>query len=177
MALEDLSDVVSQPGRILATPELKAKVGYRTELTANSFSRGCQQSSTRKITNLWSRFPSARLLATPKLLISPAPPSSPRFPRSLPKTRKYCACSRIFFPKRGPERLGFGRQQLIYARFSLSRIEPVPFRAILRQKTRASPFSEEIRLFLFARTTLGVGLIAWRLLRAEGQDSFHRVPV
>jgi hypothetical protein len=72
VALEDLSDVVSQPGRILATPELKDKVGYRTELTANSFSRGFQQSSNAK--DHWhfcARFLSARLLATPKVLIRP----------------------------------------------------------------------------------------------------------
>ena len=58
---------------MLATPELKAKVGYRTELTTNSFSRRCQQSSTRKTTNICDRFPSTRLLATPK----DNPPLSP----------------------------------------------------------------------------------------------------
>jgi hypothetical protein len=35
------SDEMSSTQRILATPELKAKVRYRTELTANSFSREC----------------------------------------------------------------------------------------------------------------------------------------
>jgi hypothetical protein len=41
---------------------------------------------------------------------------------------KYCACSRVFFDLRAPEKLSFGRQQLIYARFSLLRFEPVPLR-------------------------------------------------
>jgi len=66
-----------QPSRILATAELKAMVGYCTELTANSFSRGFQQSSNAK--DHWhfcARFLSARLLATPKVLIRPAPPAS-----------------------------------------------------------------------------------------------------
>jgi hypothetical protein len=59
--------------------------------------------------------------------IHPSPPSSPRFPRALQKARKYCARSRIFFCPRAPEKLRFCRHQLIYPRFSLSRIEPVPF--------------------------------------------------
>ena len=67
-----------QPSRMLATPELKAEVGYRTELAANSFSRGCQRSSTRKITNICPRFPSASLLVTPEFRIRPAPPASHR---------------------------------------------------------------------------------------------------
>jgi len=32
-----------------------------------------------------------------------------------------------FLELRAPEKLRFGRQRLIYARFSLSRIEPVPY--------------------------------------------------
>jgi hypothetical protein len=36
---------IFRPSRILATPELKTKVGYRTELAANSFSR--EQAPTR----------------------------------------------------------------------------------------------------------------------------------
>ena len=43
------------------------------------------------------------------------------------KDRKYRACSRTLSDLRAPEKLRFGRRQLIYARFSLSRIEPVPF--------------------------------------------------
>jgi hypothetical protein len=43
------------------------------------------------------------------------------------KTRWAIACSRIFFNMRAPEKLSFSRPQVIYARFSLSRIEPVPF--------------------------------------------------
>ena len=66
-----------------------------------------------------------------------APPSSPRFSRSLRETRKHCACSRNFFDLRAPERLGFDHQRPIYARFSLSRIEPVPFRPIVCQKTHS----------------------------------------
>src|SRR5260370_26450397 len=38
----------------------------------------------------------------------------------------------IFFDLRAPEKLGFGRQQPNYARFSLSRAEPVPFRRSAR---------------------------------------------
>jgi hypothetical protein len=58
------------------------------------------------------------------------------------------------FDLRAPENLIFGHQQLIYARFSLSRIEPVPLRTIVWQKNafaRTSPFTEEIRLSLSAR--------------------------
>src|SRR5208282_5767018 len=85
------------------------------------------------------------------------PPYSPRFPRSLRETRKYCACSRIFFDLRAPEKRRFGRQQLTYARFSLSRTEPVPFSPSPAKRdafARTSPFSEEIRLSLSARMTL-----------------------
>src|SRR5260370_27941899 len=66
------------------------------------------------------------------------------------KSRKQCACSRIFLWMRRPEKCRFGRQQLNYARFSLSRIEPVPDRAIVCQNAlaRGVAFSEEIRLFL-----------------------------
>src|ERR1700687_2142336 len=49
-----------------------------------------------------------------------------QFPRSLRKDRKYCACSQGF-DLRAPENLCFGEQELIHARFSLSRTEPVPF--------------------------------------------------
>jgi hypothetical protein len=48
---------------------------------------------------------------------------------SLSENRKYRARSRIFFDLRAPEKLRSGRQPLIYARFSPSRIEPVPFAA------------------------------------------------
>src|ERR1700692_3230142 len=48
-----------------------------------------------------------------------------QFPGSLRKDRKYCACSRGF-DLRAPENLCFGEQDLIHARFSLSRTEPVP---------------------------------------------------
>src|SRR5208282_7853 len=49
--------------------------------------------------------------------------------RSLEKNRKYCACSRSLFDLRASENLSFGQQQLIIARFSLSRIEAAPLRA------------------------------------------------
>jgi hypothetical protein len=54
------------------------------------------------------------------------PPPSPRFSRSLRKIRESCARSRIFSDLRAPEKIRFGHQQPIYARFSLLRIEPVP---------------------------------------------------
>jgi hypothetical protein len=38
--------------------------------------------------------------------------------------------ARIFFDLRAPERLRFGRQHVTYARFSPSRIEPVPLNTI-----------------------------------------------
>jgi hypothetical protein len=41
--------------------------------------------------------------------------------------------SRIFCDLRAPEKLRIGSQQLIYGRFSLSRIEPVPFRIALQR--------------------------------------------
>jgi hypothetical protein len=39
----------------------------------------------------------------------------------------------MFFDPRAPEKLRFGRQQPIYARFSLSRIKPVPLRRLARR--------------------------------------------
>ena len=79
-ATEDLSssDGVFRPSRILATPVFKVNDRHRSELTANSFSRGCQRSSTRKITNSCARFPSARLLVTPEFRIPLAPAASQR---------------------------------------------------------------------------------------------------
>jgi len=54
------------------------------------------------------------------------------------KTGKCRACLRPFFQLRGPEILSFGRELLIHTRFSLFRIEPVPFRTIICKK-RPSP--------------------------------------
>jgi hypothetical protein len=50
-----------------------------------------------------------------------------------------------FLDLRAPEKLRFARQQRIFARFSLSRIEPVPLRTVLCQKAFAStsPFRED----------------------------------
>ena len=59
------------------------------------------------------------------------PANQSAFPHNLRKNRKYCARSRSFFDLRVPEKLRFGQQQLIYARFSLLRIEPVPLRTVL----------------------------------------------
>src|SRR5713226_8872507 len=71
----------------------------------------------------------------PAVRIHLAPPRSPRFSGSLRKNRKYCACSRSLFDLRAPEKLTFGRQLLIYARFSLSRTEPVPFAPSFSKKS------------------------------------------
>jgi hypothetical protein len=70
------------------------------------------------------------------------PPSSPLLSHSRKKTGESCACSRVFSDLRAPEKLRFGRQHLIYARFSLSSIEPVPFRSYL--KTLGGPDRELI---------------------------------
>ncbi len=79
-----------------------------------------------------------------RVRIDYAPPSSPRFSRSLRINRKYRARSRSLFDLRAPENLRFGRLQLILARFSLSRTEPVPFPHRLRKErfARTSPFGE-----------------------------------
>src|ERR1017187_10112049 len=46
-----------------------------TELKANSYSGGCERTSTRNFSNICARFPSERLLATPTFLIPLAPAS------------------------------------------------------------------------------------------------------
>ena len=61
-----------------------------------------------------------------RVRIDCAPPRSPRFQRSLRKIRESGARSRTFSDRRAPEKIRFGRRQPIYARFSLSRIKPVP---------------------------------------------------
>ena len=62
--------------------------------------------------------------------IPPSPPSSPSYLHSLRKSRKSRAHQRSFFNLRAAENSNFGRQEPIEARFSPTRIWPVPFRAI-----------------------------------------------
>jgi hypothetical protein len=50
--------------------------------------------------------------------------------------------ARIFFDRRAPEKLRFSHHQLPYIRFSLSRIETVPFHIAVSQKPLVSPISE-----------------------------------
>src|SRR5260370_24756517 len=85
-----------------------------------------------------------------------APPTSPRFSRSLQETRKYCACWRIFFELVAPEMPRFGRRQLIYGRFSLSGIEPVPFAHRLREEELRQDIA--ISAFCWYDTALQQGL-------------------
>ena len=99
-------------------------------------------------------FPSLRSLATPRFLIPLSPPSSPRFSSSLQKTRKYCACWRTFLDLRAPEKLRFCRQQPIYGRFSLSRIEPVPFRPPRGIKVSETRLRDRPRLSLMRLSPL-----------------------
>jgi hypothetical protein len=73
------------------------------------------------------REPDIRLESRLTVRIHLPPPASPLTSRSLWKNRKYCAYWRILLILRAPENLSFGQQQLINARFSLSRIESVPF--------------------------------------------------
>jgi hypothetical protein len=49
---------------------------------------------------------------------------------------RFFVCSRISFDLKALEKLRFGCQQLIHARFSLSRIEPVPFHPNIKHSLR-----------------------------------------
>jgi hypothetical protein len=63
---------VSQPNRVLATPEFKVDYGTPTELKANSLSAEFWRTSTRNFSNARQGFPSQRFLATPAVRIHPA---------------------------------------------------------------------------------------------------------
>src|ERR1039457_2555351 len=121
------SNPVRDPGRILATPEFKVNDRHRTRTESELTLSTMLADFDPKYPRTRAYFPSERLLAIPKVLIPFAPPNSPQFSRSLRRNRKYCAYSRTLFDLRAPENLSFGRPQVINARFSLSRTEPVPF--------------------------------------------------
>src|SRR5713101_3675565 len=71
------------------------------------------------------------------------PPSNPAGALSFVESAPSCHWLGHLFDLRAPEKLRFGRLQLIYARFSPSGIEPVPFARVLPKKP--SPADWELR--------------------------------
>jgi hypothetical protein len=83
------------------------------ELSANKFSPTTDALFEPNIEPNSRRISVILIERVSEVQIHPSPPASLRFSRSLQRSRKYSACSRILFDLRAPEELSFSREQLI----------------------------------------------------------------